>query len=83
MEEQSRQGLEGLRTLRKARGLSQDQLAEKSGVDRATISTIETGARDAHVETLRKLANAMDVSVGDFFSPEVPPETAGKVPARA
>ena len=49
-------------------GLSQDQLAEKSGVARTIISQLETGTRTVITsETMLKLAKALDSSVADIF----------------
>lgn len=44
---------------REAANLSQEQLAEKSGVSRITISRIETGRISPSVKTLNRLARAM------------------------
>ena len=41
--------------------MSQEQLAEKSGVARDTISKLETGQRGAYPSTIRKLAAGLDV----------------------
>ena len=40
--------------------MSQEQLAEKSGVARDTISKLETGRRKAYPTTIRKLAAGLD-----------------------
>jgi transcriptional regulator with XRE-family HTH domain len=57
-----------LRELREKKGLSQEELAEKSGVSRTTISFLETGKSDvAKTDTLGKLAIALDSTVGDIF----------------
>lgn len=69
-----------MRRIRKMRGLGQKPLAEKSGVAQPTISGIETGAREPHASTLRKLAEAMDVEVGDFFAEEERPPKAPPAP---
>ena len=50
-----------LRGLRRRAVLSQEQLAEKSGVARDTISKLETGRRKAYPTTIRKLAASLDV----------------------
>jgi len=61
-------GLPNLRALRKARDLTQAELAEKSGVTQATISDLESGKQHmAQFATLRQLAKALRVSVGDLF----------------
>jgi transcriptional regulator with XRE-family HTH domain len=41
--------------------MSQEQLAERSGVARDTISKLETGRRKAYPVTVRKLAAGLDV----------------------
>ena len=41
--------------------MSQEQLAEKSGVARDTISKLESGRRGAYPSTIRKLAAGLDV----------------------
>lgn len=50
-----------LRGLRMRAVLSQEQLAERSGVARDTISKLETGRRKAHPATIRKLAAGLEV----------------------
>jgi transcriptional regulator with XRE-family HTH domain len=50
-----------LRGLRRRAVMSQEDLAEKSGVARATISKLETGQRGAYPSTIRKLAAGLDV----------------------
>ncbi len=49
-----------LRDLRRRAVLSQEQLAERSGVARDTISKLETGRRKAYPVTVRKLAAGLD-----------------------
>ena len=49
-----------LRDLRRRAIMSQEQLAEKSGVARDTISKLETGRRKAYPTTIRKLAAGLD-----------------------
>jgi transcriptional regulator with XRE-family HTH domain len=41
--------------------MSQEQLADRSGVARDTISKLETGQRRAYPSTIRKLALGLDV----------------------
>ena len=50
-----------LRGLRQQAVLSQEQLAERSGVARDTISKLETGQRRAYPTTVRKLAAGLEV----------------------
>jgi transcriptional regulator with XRE-family HTH domain len=54
-----------LRDIRLDRGLSQEDLAEKAGVGRATISRGENGG-DIRISSARKLAVALRVRVADL-----------------
>ena len=56
-----------LRAFRRWRGLSQPGLAEASGVNRVQISEIERGNRSGSAETLKRLANALGVTVDDLI----------------
>lgn len=47
--------------LRRKRGLTQEQLAEKAGLAQRTIASIEQGQRWARLSTLHKLAKALGV----------------------
>ncbi len=50
-----------LRSFRQRAVMSQEQLAERSGVARDTISKLETGQRKAYPSTIRKLAAGLEV----------------------
>ena len=54
---------ERLSALREFACLTQDELASRSGVSRATISRIEAG-EDASAGSIRKLAEALGVDPG-------------------
>lgn len=56
-----------LAELRKRKRLTQVELAEMSGVEQATISRIERGSDAVTLRTLRQIADALHVSVGDLF----------------
>ncbi|MGV9676456.1 helix-turn-helix domain-containing protein [Nocardia sp. NPDC003482] len=53
--------------LRRARGLTQEQLAERSDLALPTIAAIERGKRWPRLMTLQKLAKALHVPTGDLF----------------
>jgi len=55
-----------LKMLRRLQAMSQEELAEESGVGRATISRIERGETGAHGRTLRRLAAALGVDVAEL-----------------
>jgi transcriptional regulator with XRE-family HTH domain len=50
-----------LRRLRSAAGLTQEQLALESGVQRNFISLIETGQNQPTITTIFKLAHALNI----------------------
>lgn len=52
-----------IRLARKDRGLTQKELASKSGVWQKTISKIENGTSDAKLETIFNLLAALDLEV--------------------
>jgi transcriptional regulator with XRE-family HTH domain len=61
---------ERLRDLRRARGLSLDQLARLSGISRATISKIELDQTSPGTTTLSKLTEALGTSFAAVMSPQ-------------
>jgi transcriptional regulator with XRE-family HTH domain len=56
---------------RMQRGLIQQQLAQRAGVDRATVARLEAGGQ-ARMDTVGKLAAALEVTPGDLM--RQPPE---------
>ena len=50
-----------LRVARREVGLTQEQLAERAGIDRAAYSEIERGQRDARLSTLLRIESALGV----------------------
>ena len=57
-----------IRTLRRARGLSQEVLAELSGLHPTYISGIECGKRNVSLENIRSLAKGLGISLADLFA---------------
>jgi transcriptional regulator with XRE-family HTH domain len=51
-----------LRRQRLAKGLSQEQLAEKTGVHPSEVSRLERAARDPRLSTIVKVARGLGVS---------------------
>jgi len=62
-----------VKRLRIAAGLSQAELAERMGVDRAYVSGLELGQRNPTIVTLWHVAKALGVKVRPFFEEEKPP----------
>jgi transcriptional regulator with XRE-family HTH domain len=64
--EEQRLGLR-VRNLREARGLSLKQLAKAAEVSESFVSQVERGVANPSVASLRRLAGALDASVGALF----------------
>lgn len=56
-----------LRELRKSLGLTQEDVAQRSGVHATEVSRIEGGKRDPKVSTLERLARAVGVKPGQLL----------------
>ncbi len=56
-----------LATIRKARGISQEQLADMVELHRTYIGYIEQGKRNPSIGNMHKLAHALKVDVKDLF----------------
>ncbi len=53
---------ERLRDLRRERGISQEELADRAGLDRTYVSGIERGKRNVGLVNIVRLARALSVS---------------------
>ncbi|MBI5893984.1 MAG: helix-turn-helix domain-containing protein [Deltaproteobacteria bacterium] len=56
-----------MKELRKNQGLSQEQLAEKVDISSKYVSRVEMGYSFPSLDTLEKLASALNVELKDFF----------------
>lgn len=56
-----------IREIRELRKFNKSQLAKKAGVSKATISKIENYKESPTIETLEKIAIALDVKVSDLL----------------
>lgn len=57
-----------IRQTRESKKMSQEDLSDRSGVSRQTISSLENGKlQSVRTGTLENLAKALDVSVRIFF----------------
>jgi len=57
-----------LRACRGRLGISQEELAGRAGLHRTYVSDIERGARNLSLESIDKLAKALEIPVSTFFS---------------
>lgn len=56
-----------IREIRKARALSQEELANLSGLDRSYAGAVERGERNLGIDNLNRIADALEVSPREFF----------------
>ena len=58
---------DNLARIRKRAGMSQEEVSFRASVHRTEVSQLERGLRVARVDTVAKLAGALEVDPGDFF----------------
>ncbi|QJD81550.1 helix-turn-helix domain-containing protein [Spirosoma rhododendri] len=56
-----------IRESRKARGLTLKELGERIGVAESTVSLYESGKQNLTIETLKKVADALDLQFEAVF----------------
>ena len=72
---------ERVRTVRSQKGISQEALADKAGLHRTYVSSVERGERNVSLSTVERLAAALEISMADLMptsegsrQPSTPPE---------
>lgn len=55
-----------MRELRLSKSYSQEELADRMGVDRTYVSDLERQLRNPSLRTIAKLADALDTSIGEL-----------------
>ena len=69
--EETRQRIgQRVKALRQAAGLSQQELADRAGLNRTHIGRIEDGAFGSQVETIQQIAEALGMTV-DIIDPKL------------
>lgn len=71
-----------IRKLRKRHGLTQEQLAERSGLSERYVSEVERGVANPRLMSLKDLASGLGVAIPDLFIFDNSPLTAGKIKGR-
>lgn len=74
--------IQALIDARKQKHLTQKQLAEKTGIDQSDISKIETGNYNPSLQTLKRLAEGMDMVLKLEFIPKQSKNTSRAVSSR-
>ncbi len=63
-----KQSGEHIRERRTARGLTQEELAHRAGLDYSYLNQIENGRRNPSLDAIDRIATALGVSVQDLVS---------------
>ena len=53
----------------KQRGLTQNELAERLGINRVSLSRLLSDKNDMRISTIKKIAEAIGCDVAEFFAP--------------
>jgi transcriptional regulator with XRE-family HTH domain len=61
---------ERLRALRRSRRATLRTVADRSGLSESFLSQVERGRSSASIESLRRVADALGVSMADLFEPD-------------
>ncbi|MGH9417397.1 MAG: helix-turn-helix domain-containing protein [Terriglobales bacterium] len=72
-----------IRQERLARGLSQGDVEIRTGLLRCYLSRVENGHTEPSLQTLARLAAALDMAVVGFFEPEAEEAAPGPLDAEA
>lgn len=59
---------QNVRRIRRTRGYSQEELAERAGLHRTYVGSIERGERNVSLYNIVLLARALDVPASELFS---------------
>ncbi len=57
-----------VKELRNKIGISQEELADTAQLDRTYITSVECGKRNISIVNIEKLANALNVTLAEFFT---------------
>ena len=58
---------EKIKHLRNSMGMSQGELAKRSGLAQSSISYIESGMKKPNIDTITALANALEAHIATLF----------------
>ncbi len=63
---------DAVRARRRALHLSQEQVAQRSGLDRKTVNRVEQAVQNLSMDRMWRLAEALDLDVRDLLGPGRP-----------
>jgi transcriptional regulator with XRE-family HTH domain len=61
-----------IRSIRESKGLTQEQVHQRSGVSASFLSLLETSKTDVGLQSLEALAQALEVSLPDLVNEKLP-----------
>ena len=70
-----------IKTLRQARGMSQEELSEKVSINSKYLSAIERGKANPTLDVLTRLADSLKVGVSDLFNYDLEPKELAQLVA--
>lgn len=59
---------ERIRTLRKAKGFSQEDFAYECDLHRTYMGDVERGERNISIDNIAKIASSLGLTIGELFS---------------
>ena len=68
---------DNLKKARELKGLSQTELAKRSGLQPSAVSHFETGRRAPSFDNLKRLADTLEVTTDFLIGREIDPTTSG------
>ena len=58
-----------IKDILKQKGLTQNELADRLGINRVSLSRLLSDKNDMRISTIQKIADAIGCDVAEFFSP--------------
>jgi transcriptional regulator with XRE-family HTH domain len=59
-----------LRQIRQVQGLSQEELADRAGLHRTYVGSVERGERNISVDNIERLAKALEIDIIELLKEE-------------
>jgi transcriptional regulator with XRE-family HTH domain len=60
-----------LRQIRQVKGLSQEELADRAGLHRTYVGSVERGERNISIDNIERLANALEIDIIELLKEEL------------
>jgi transcriptional regulator with XRE-family HTH domain len=60
-----------LRQIRQVKGLSQEELADRAGLHRTYVGSVERGERNISIDNIECLANALEIDIIELLTEEL------------